>query len=88
MGKFRGAIVAIIAGFGLSLAVIGCSNSSGNSSGDKMNPDKMGSKMSGGGKMAGDKMSGEGKMGADKMSGDSKMNTDKMASDKMSGATK
>jgi len=84
MSKLRAGIVAIIVGLGLSLAVVGCSSSSGNSS------DKMGSKMSGDNKMSADKMSSEGKMSpgkmGDKMSGENKMSGDnKMATDKMSG---
>jgi hypothetical protein len=89
MSKLRAGIVAIVVGLGLSLAVVGCSSSSGNSS-DKMNAAKMGSKMSGDNKMNADKMSGEGKMSpgkmGDKMSGENKISGDsKMTTDKMSG---
>jgi hypothetical protein len=88
MTKLRAGIVAIVVGLGLSLAIVGCSSSSANSS-DKMNDDKMGSKMSGDNRMNADKMS-EGKMNADKMgdkmSGENKMSGDsKMATGKMSG---
>jgi hypothetical protein len=84
MSKLRAAIVAIVVGLGLSLAVVGCSSSSGNSG------DKMGNKMSGDNKMNADKIEGVGKMSSgkmgDKMSGENKMSGDsKMAADKMSG---
>jgi len=89
MSKLRAGIVAIVAGLCLSLAVVGCSSWSGNSSG-KMNGDKMGSKMSGDNNMSGDKTKGESKMSpgkmGDKMSGEDKMGSDsKMGTDKMSG---
>jgi hypothetical protein len=89
MSKLSAGIVAIIGGLGLSLAVVGCSSSSGNSN-DKMNADKMGNTMSGDNKMNADTMSGEGKMSpgkmGDKVSGENKMSGDnKMAPDKMSG---
>jgi hypothetical protein len=89
MRKLRTAIVAVVVGLGLSVAVVGCSNSSGNP-GDKMKADKMGSTMSGDNKMTADKMEGSGKMSpgkmGDTMSGENKMSGDsKMAADKMSG---
>jgi len=96
MGKLRAGIVAIVVGLGLSLAVVGCGGSSGNSS-DKMNPDKMGNTMSGDNNMNADKMEGVGKMSpgntggkmGDKMSGENKMSGDsKMATDKMEGVGK
>jgi hypothetical protein len=98
MSKFHAGIVAIVAGLGLSLAVVGCSSSSGNSGDNKMNADKMSGEatMSPGnmdGKMPGEnKMSGNGtmatnKMNADKVSGEGKMNPGNMDG-KMSGETK
>ena len=89
MSKLRAAIVAIVVGLGLSLAVVGFSSSSGNSS-DQMNADKMGNKMSGDNQMNADKMSGEGMMSpdkmGDKMSGENKMSgASKMATDTTSG---
>jgi hypothetical protein len=93
MSKLHAGIVAIVAGLGLSLAVVGCTNSSGTSGENKMNADEMSveGKMSPGnmdGKMSGEnKMSGNGTMATNKMSVEGKMNPGNMAG-KSSGETK
>jgi hypothetical protein len=61
MRRLFAGFVAIVVGVGVSLAVVGCDSSSGNSN-DKMNANKMGSDMSGDNMMNADKMS-SGKMG-------------------------
>jgi hypothetical protein len=61
MSKLGAGIVVIVAGLGLSMAVVGCGSSSGNSGERKMNADKM----SGEAKMSPNNMDG-------KMSGENK----------------